>query len=247
MAYDVTFFDYVDQGAIRSAEVVVSELFPVLRPTSLLDVGCGRGGWVRTWKRDGCADVCGIDGPHVDQASLYIEATEFVVADLTSKFDLGRRFDLIQCLEVAEHLPASSAAGLIDSIARHGDIVLFSAAVPGQGGTYHINERPIEYWREMFAARGYAAFDYLRPKISQDHRIEPWYRFNSIIYANPAGQARLPNTVLQTTAAAQERLPEFAPWSWHVRRAFIRYLPMPFVNQLARLNAQITRWRTQSG
>jgi SAM-dependent methyltransferase len=243
MTYDAEFFDHVDRGAIRSAEIVVRELAAHLRPQSFLDVGCGRGGWVRAWKRSGCNDVLGIDGAHVDRKTLYIAPEEFVVKDLASPFDLGRRFDLVQCLEVAEHLPAPAADGLIDGLVRHGDVVLFGAAVPGQGGLHHVNEQLLEYWRGMFAARGYKAFDMLRPRIYQDVTVEPWYRFNSLIYANPAGQARLPNEVLLTVAETGQRLREYGSWSWQLRKTVIRMLPSAVVDQLSRANALIERMR----
>jgi SAM-dependent methyltransferase len=243
VTYDAAFFDHIDRGAIRSAEIVVAELIPHLQPRSLLDVGCGRGGWARVWKRAGCPAVLGIDGAHVDQNTLYIDAAEFLVADLAVPFDLHRCFDLVQCLEVAEHLPARSADLLIDNLVRHSDIVLFSAAVPGQGGMHHVNERPLEYWREKFGDRGYAAFDPLRSRIYQNATIEPWYRYNSLIYANAAGQARLPAEVLTTAVDPNSRLHEYASRSWRLRKAVVRLLPPAMVVQLSRANALIERLR----
>ena len=247
MTYDSEFFDYVDQGAIHAAQVVVRELASHHQPGSLLDVGCGRGGWAHVWKRHGCHDVAGIDGDYVDRARLYIEPGEFAVIDLSRPFDLSRRFDLVQCLEVAEHLPAESAAGLVTSVARHGDIVLFSAATPGQGGTHHVNEQPLEYWRDLFAGIGYVAFDFLRPRIQRDTTVEPWYRFNTIIYANPAGQARLPAAILDSRVASGAPLHEFGPWSWRLRKAVVRRLPLAAVDRLALINSRLNRLRRRSG
>ena len=127
---------------------------------SVLDLGCGQGVWLASWVRLGAKDVQGIDGPYVDQERLHIPKERFQGRDLARPVDLGRHFDLVQSLEVAEHLPQSAAEQFVDSLVRHGPLVLFSAATPGQGGENHINEQPWEYWREKFAARGYEVFDF---------------------------------------------------------------------------------------
>ena len=244
MKYDSGFFDYVDSGAIRSARAIVGRLFPLLRPGSVLDVGCGRGGWLGAWKAAGCADIQGIDGDYVDREKLYIPRENFLPANLAMPFDLGRRFDLVQCLEVAEHIEPARADGLIDSIVHHGDIVLFSAAVPGQGGTQHINERPLEYWRDLFASHGFAAFDAVRPDAHTDSRIEPWYRFNSILYANPAGQAALPDSIEATRVADGAPFADLGNRAWRLRRAIFRHMPLGLVDRAALVNARLRRWQS---
>jgi len=207
----------VDQGAIRSAEIVVAVLAPLLRPSSVLDVGCGRGGWLQAWQVATGAEICGVDGAHVDRAMLHIPPEAFRIADLAQRFNLGRRFDLAQCLEVGEHLPAAAAERLVDSLTAHADVILFGAAVPGQGGTQHVNEQPMEYWRNRFLARGYTAYDALRPRIAGNTAVEPWYRFNPLLYANAAGQMRLPAQEVREAVPAG-RLAEYAPLSWRLRR-----------------------------
>lgn len=246
MKYNQVFFDYVDEGAIRSAEVIVKHLFPLLKPDSVLDVGCGRASWLRAWKNAGCRQVQGIDGDYIDRAQLHIAQDEFKPVNLCQTFDLGQRFDLVQCLEVAEHIAAGPATGLIDSLVRHGDIILFSAAVPGQGGTQHINERPLEHWRDMFVDRGYRAFDALRPLIHTNARIEPWYRYNSILYANTSGEARLAPGLLHGATGKHDTFRDYAPLPWRIRRAVFRYLPVRAVNQVAVLNARLHRLHPSS-
>jgi hypothetical protein len=159
--------------------------------------------------------------------------------DLSCAFDLGRRFDVVQCLELAEHLAEHAADGLIESIVRHGDVVLFSAAVPGQGGTHHRNEQPLQYWRETF--------DALRPRIYRNPLVEPWYRFNSLIYANTAGRRRLSAEVLRSEVALEQSLQEYASWPWQMRKAVVRLLPYPVVDRLARVNGMIVRMRPDGG
>jgi SAM-dependent methyltransferase len=239
VTYDKRFFDYVDQGAVRSAAVLISHLYPSLLPTSVLDVGCGRGGWLRAWREAGCGTILGVDGGYIDRQRIHVAPEEFKVVDLAERIDLERGFDLVQCLEVAEHVPGNSAATLIDSITCHGDLVLFSAAQPGQGGTQHVNEQPLEYWRDMFGARGYHAYDCIRPLLHADIRIEPWYRYNTILYANSAGQERLPESYRETEVPDHATFRDFAPLSWRIRCAVFRRMPVSVVDEVARLNAML--------
>jgi hypothetical protein len=86
-------------------------------------------------------------------------------------------------LEVAEHLPESSAAGFIHSLTQHGDIIVFSAALPGQGGQNHINEQWKDYWISYFNAEGYKVFDLIRPLIWNNLLVDWWYKQNIMVFA----------------------------------------------------------------
>jgi SAM-dependent methyltransferase len=161
----------------RSAEATVPVIMDLLDPVSVFDVGCGQGEWMEAFAEHISGDVLGVD----------IAANESQLQhDLTEPVELGRFFDLVFCVEVGEHLPESAADTLVDSLVRHcdperGDIV-FGAAVPAQLGTGHINCQQHEYWHGKFAARGYGAFDIIRPRIQHDERISPWYRNNMFVY-----------------------------------------------------------------
>ncbi len=124
----------------------------------------------------------GVDGDYVDRTLLEIPAERFVPLDLSEAFDLGRTFDLALSLEVAEHLPGDAANEFVASLVRHAPTILFSAAIPGQGGTDHLNEQWPDYWAEKFAAHGYMAVDAIRPRIWADPAIEFWYAQNAILY-----------------------------------------------------------------
>ena len=97
---------------------------------------------------------------------------------------LERRFDLVLCLEVAEHLPADSAPTLIDSLVSLGPVIVFSAAIPYQGGTHHVNEQRPEYWARHFATKEYVPVDFLRRQIWQLHDVEWFYAQNILRISN---------------------------------------------------------------
>src|SRR3990170_3513029 len=189
--YSSDFFDYIDVGSRASAQKVAKLLLQEMDIDTLLDVGSGHGAWAAEWLLAGVREVVAVDGDYVAPDQLAIDRSAFVAHDLSRPLDLGRRFDLVQSLEVAEHIAAEHADLFVDNLVRHSDVVLFSAAVPNQGGEHHVNEQPPQYWRERFAARGYSAFDWVRPRIADWREVKAWYRYNTLVYANEAGRKRL--------------------------------------------------------
>lgn len=237
--YSDTFFDYIDAGARRSAQGVLNLIGPWLRPTSVLDLGSGRGVWLDEWHKAGAAEVLGVDGHYIDRSQLAVPQDRFLAADLTAPVDTGRRFDLAQSLEVGEHLPATSAATLVDSLTRASDRVLFSAAVKGQGGEFHVNEQPLSYWQALFAERGYRAYDCLRPHLKGDRTIEPWYRYNSILFVNAAGTIGLPDVVLASIIPDGEQVQNGGGAIWRLRKSVVSYLPQFAVTLIAQVRAAL--------
>jgi hypothetical protein len=180
----------------------------------------------------------GVDGPCVDPEHLMIAPHEFRVADLSQRVDLGRQFDLVQRLEVAEHLPVPRAADFIEMLTAHGRLVLFSAAVPGQGGEHHINEQPLEYWRKKFRKHRYVPIDYIRPLMATNPLIQHWYRYNMILYAEESDAKDLPKRVRDCYVTEDEQLRNYWPFHHRMRQAAIRQLPRGAVDYLSRLMAR---------
>jgi len=233
--YGDEFFDYIERGAQRSAKRIVPLILEHLKPRSVVDVGCGRGVWVAEWVRAGISDCIGLDGDYHDHQNLAIPSDRFRAVDLSEPFDLGRTFDIVQSLEVAEHIQGEKADVFLDNLCRHGQVIVFSAAVPGQGGEMHVNEQPLEYWRDKFHRRDYAAFDWLRRIIVRDSEIEPWYRYNTLLFATERASTKLPSNIVAARLSPDERVPDFAPLVWRIRNATFRCLPTGAVNRLAKL------------
>jgi SAM-dependent methyltransferase len=231
--YDDVFYEYQREGALRSARLLAPLLHHAWAIRSVLDVGCGAGAWLRAHQEAGVCEVLGIDGDYLDPALLLIDPAGFRPGDITQPLELGRRFDLVQCLEVAEHVPASAGPVLVENLVRHGDHVLFSAAVPGQGGKGHINERPLAYWRDLFSMRRYRAFDFLRPRIADQAGIEWWYRYNTLLYVHEDAVAKLPAEVRGSEIAPGAAIPDPSPLPMRVRKMVLRALPPATVSHLA--------------
>jgi SAM-dependent methyltransferase len=168
----------------HSASTILRLLFEVYTPQSMLDIGCGLGTWLSVAREMGVQDIRGVDGPWLDKSRLRVPEHLVHVQDLEKPFDFQRRFDLVACLEVAEHLGVNAAKSFVASITAHGDVLLFSAAIPFQGGHHHINEQWPDYWRALFGEKGYTPVDFLRARIWNDNSILWWLRQNILLFVN---------------------------------------------------------------
>jgi len=191
-AYNHAFFrDQMDES-YRSASTVLPIVFEHFRPRSIVDVGCGVGAWLRAALDLGIPEVTGIDGDYVDRAMLMIPQDRFRAAKLDEPIAIPGRFDLAMTTEVAEHLPPERGAGFVADLCKLSDVVIFSAAIPYQGGTNHINENWVEYWATHFAAHNYTPVDLIRPRVWYDPSVCWWYRQNLLIFASPNALHRFP-------------------------------------------------------
>ena len=172
-------------GAIRSARRMLPFVFDLTGPRTMVDVGCGIGAWAKAAKELGC-EVTGLDGDWVPRDQLLIEVSEFIACDLAAPAPLPSRFDLAVSLEVAEHLPRHVAERFVRFVTRLAPVVLFSAAIPFQRGTGHINEQYPLYWAELFRRCGFAPLDVIRPRCWYDRDIEFYYRQNALLFVEPS-------------------------------------------------------------
>jgi SAM-dependent methyltransferase len=180
--YDSAFFARNASTSRDSAEAVVPLLLAEMKINSAVDVGCGSASWAGTFLRHGVADVIGVDGDYVDRSLLEIPVERFIAKDLDKPFDLGRTFDLAFSVEVAEHLTPSRAPGFVADLVKLAPIVLFSAALPGQGGLDHRNERWLSYWVDLFGKHNYRPLDCIRYQIWNDEKVMFWYRQNIMVF-----------------------------------------------------------------
>ena len=245
--YDSQFMDYTAQSSRHSARTIVAFIQSVLPMRSVLDVGCARGTWLDEWRKTQATDIFGVDGDYVQPSQLLIPVSEFRAADLSQPIALGRRFDLVQSLEVAEHVSANAADTFVKNLVDHATgAILFSAAPPGQGGEFHVNEQPYEYWREKFRRHGYAPYDCVRPQIAHDPAVSFWYRYNVLLYLTPERAATLPQPIRATCVDDASPIPDNSPWTFRLRKAAVRALPLNVQLALARLKAHLGARRASS-
>jgi len=182
--YDDSFYVGQSNRSYLSADCVVPLVLSIVPAKSAIDVGCGVGTWASKLLEYGVPDVLGIDGDYVNRELLRIPQDRFQACDLAKPITLNRRFDLAVCLEVAEHLPPSRAESLVDDLVKLAPAILFSAAIPGQGGLNHINERYLTYWADLFAVKDFVLLDTIRPALWDDKRCDWWYRQNAVLFVH---------------------------------------------------------------
>jgi SAM-dependent methyltransferase len=181
--YDDSF--YSDRRySMNSARVIVPLILDLMPVKSVIDIGCGMGEFLNVFKKHGTKEILGIDGEWINRKKLQIPEKYFLSKDLEKPLDINRKFDLVISLEVAEHLKETSAKGFVNSLIDLAPVVLFSAAIPYQGGTSHINEQWPKYWADIFKSKGYVAIDCLRDKICDDERVAYWYAQNILIFVS---------------------------------------------------------------
>ena len=180
--YEPDFFDYLRDGSRQSAKVIVPLILDWIQPNSIVDVGCGDGTWLSVFQSHGIEEILGIDGDYVNSDMLQISAEHFMACDLSQPVLPARTFDLAMSLEVAEHLSEAHAQPFVKFLTQLSNVVLFSAAIPEQGGNHHVNEQWPDYWISLFQAEGYTAVDVLREQVWMNPNVQPWYAQNSFLF-----------------------------------------------------------------
>ncbi|MBV9624499.1 MAG: class I SAM-dependent methyltransferase [Acidobacteria bacterium] len=172
-----------------SAREVLPLVIEMLSPASIVDVGCGAGHWLAVATELGVRDILGVDGEWVLKTPLVLPRDKLLVHDLRQPLSFGRTFDLAFSLEVGEHLPAARAPSFVEMLCSVSDRVVFSAAIPGQGGRHHVNEQWPAYWARLFSQFGFDCHDVLRPRVWNNSRVLWYYAQNCLIFAR-AGTAK---------------------------------------------------------
>lgn len=192
--YSSRYYEGLKEDSAASARATVPLIRRLFPARTVVDVGCGSGTWARAYADAGC-DVLGIDGDIVRPEQLLIPAEKFRRANLAEPLRLDRRFDLVNCLEVAEHLPPARGEGFVADLCRLGDVVIFSAAVPGQGGTHHVNEQWPSYWIPFFRSQGFAPLDCLRHQLWGNGGVAWWYVQNVFAFVKETRLGEFPEAV----------------------------------------------------
>jgi len=180
--YTEEYYSEISEGGTRSAQ----EMFKVLKglnvfndSDSVVDFGSGIGQW-----GVGLENYTAIDFKIPRNLLL---TKNYIDHDLRRPF-IGGKWNLAICMEVAEHLEEMYADTLVESISKSADLILFGAAIPGQGGKNHFNEQYQSYWLAKFRKRGFDLY-YKQPRhsILENRLIDYYYRANVMFLTNKSG------------------------------------------------------------
>lgn len=167
-----------NQHSVKGARAALPILFGDARVGSVLDLGCGRGTWLKAVLEMGATNILGVDGVPVGEDDLLFPKKDFLLHDLREPLRLSHRFDMALCLEVAEHLELEHATVIVKSLTDHADEIFFSAACPNQPGQGHVNCQWPAFWQNLFNQEGFACSDWPRWAVWGMEEVEPWYRQN---------------------------------------------------------------------
>lgn len=181
--YGKDFYDSILLKLFQDEKQIIPYVLEKIRPTSIVDFGCGEGRWLfEAKKNDANIEVLGLDGPYVSRDRLWISQDEFLGIDLRNKIELEKKYDLAISTEVAEHIEEEYIDIFLDNLAKASDCILFSASIPGQGGEYHVNEQWQSYWVKKFKDRGYQADFSIRNYFWNNEDINAWRRQNILMF-----------------------------------------------------------------
>jgi 2-polyprenyl-3-methyl-5-hydroxy-6-metoxy-1,4-benzoquinol methylase len=178
--YDDGYFASMDALHREGYAALAARLHELLAPRSAIDLGCGTGTILWELAQRG-VDVRGVEGSRraIERSPV---ADVIVRANLERRLPPLGRFDVAICIEVAEHLPERAAPQLVESLASLSELVVFSAAPPGQGGTHHVNEQPMSYWLELFAGHGLHRADDVGDELRTALSGAPDYLARNLVY-----------------------------------------------------------------
>ena len=234
-SYGDEFYKKQMEGSYNSAHKIVTHLTNHFQPTSVVDVGCGRGTWLKALKESGAKRLLGIDGPWNTQADMLDQDIVYQQEDLNNPdgIQISEKFDLAMSLEVAEHLKPEVSVDFIKTIASLSDATLFSAAYAKQGGKDHINERQHSFWAEEFARYGFQPYDLFRPVFWGDEDVRFWYQQNCFLYVKEGSEL-----AIKLGDAGHYPLKNLAFMNCVHPRLYARYTKPP---RLTRLKTKIKR------
>jgi cyclopropane fatty-acyl-phospholipid synthase-like methyltransferase len=183
MLYDNKFYARTKNSTHTSSEIIVPIVKNLINEpiNSVIDFGCGLGNWLKCWQENGASLIKGFETGNISDLQIPIECVEKTNLTLVKK-NTEDKFDLAMSLEVAEHLDESYAEEFINTICSYSNKVLFSGAIPHQGGIGHVNEQYPSYWDKYFKNNGYICYDYIRGEIWNNNKVSIWYRQNILLY-----------------------------------------------------------------
>lgn len=170
----------------------------------------------------------------IDAPSLRQVAINVLDAPLSklSALHLDKKFDLVFSIEVMEHVPRNLHDKAFDFLAsKVGNIMVFGAARPKQGGTGHIACRPREEFKTELSKRGLRFLPRVTAALSEA-AYPPNHDTNTMVFTSDPNHPDVP----PATLVALKRPSDFQGQKCHDERAIFEAKMWP---DSARFAAQV--------
>jgi hypothetical protein len=226
--YSHDFYSDMKKASADSYSFLATWIFNYCSPKSAIDWGAGTGELLMALQISHNVRVRALEGHWIKELPTSLPKIYYEFRDLRFPFKLEEKFDVAICLEVAEHLEDEYAQTLIDGICNSSDLIFFSAAIPYQGGTSHVNEQWPIYWAEKFHQAGFVLAHDPREELWDNPEVAAYYKQNLLIFERSEGNLKLvvPRPLIH-------------PSLWE-RKCITHSLKKKYV--LARLIFKIMRW-----
>jgi glycosyltransferase involved in cell wall biosynthesis/2-polyprenyl-3-methyl-5-hydroxy-6-metoxy-1,4-benzoquinol methylase len=189
--------DVIDYNQIESEEKPFADRLAIwikenINPKKVVDIGCGPGTYVYSLI-DNDVNAYGYDIDDRVEGKDYLKKL--------SLFEVNDKSDVVICLEVAEHIETSLSDSIVDSIIRNVNddgMIIWTAAIPGQGGVGHINCQTKEYWEEKFISRGFYRDFVIENNLLEYIRSGPymeWFSQNLMVFKDVYNQIESKKTI----------------------------------------------------
>ena len=188
--YNDRFFRKRTKGKTIRWEIMFGEcLRETFQIESIVDFGCGLGTFLDGCLKSGAKKVMGFEYGY-ELAKKYISPTvaSFIqYGNVMEKIDCGK-FDCAMSIEVAEHILPDKSDMFIQNLVDAGDkYIILTAAHPGQGGLWHINERPKQFWGDSIEKCGFKytqndTTKFLKAIKSKRIKIPRHIRYNLMVF-----------------------------------------------------------------
>jgi len=188
--YSKNYYERRSNLSFTSAKKTLRYLKKVYDFSSVVDFGCGTGTWLKVCQEIGCTEILGLDD-YTEESLLEIPKENFMRKNIGEPVQLQKKYDLAISLEAAEHLGVDCSENIVINLVHASDVILFSAALPGQGGTNHVNEQPPNFWATKFKKHNFVQYDFLRSLIWEEDEVAWWYKQNIFLYINENSQNKI--------------------------------------------------------